>query len=104
AGMERLPEELAAADLVIVATGAPEPVITLEQMKPSIRDPKFRVMLDLSVPRNIGPEVGDLSFIDVVNIDMLSDVTNEAHQRRQKEVPLVKQIIDEELDQFGLWL
>src|SRR5690625_4995111 len=53
ADMEHLPEQLAVADLVIVATGASQPVVTLEQMGPSIADPKFRVMLDLSVPRNI---------------------------------------------------
>lgn len=104
AGMEALPEQLAQADLVIVATGASEPVVTLGQMEIAGKDPRYRMMLDLSVPRNIDPKVGELPFVDLANIDMLSDVTNKAHQRRQKEVPLVKQIIEEELGQFGLWL
>src|SRR6056297_1254656 len=36
ADMEQLPEEIAGADLIIVATGAKKPVITLDDMKPSI--------------------------------------------------------------------
>jgi glutamyl-tRNA reductase len=104
ADMEHLPEQIADADLVIVATGATDPVITMEHMDVSVNNPKFKVMLDLSVPRNIDPEVGNLHFVDVANMDMLSDVTDEAYRKREKEVPLVKKIIREELNQFGLWL
>jgi glutamyl-tRNA reductase len=104
ADMNQLSEQIADADLVIVATGATKPVITMDDMEASIENPKFKVMLDLSVPRNIDPEVGNLHFVDVANMDMLSDVTDEAYRKREKEVPLVKQIIEEELSQFGLWL
>lgn len=104
ADMKHLPEQIAHADLVIVATGATEPVITMEHMEPSVRNPKFKVMLDLSVPRNIDPEVGQLEFVDVANMDMLSDVTDEAYRKREKEVPLVKKIIGEELSQYEIWL
>ncbi len=104
ADMEHLPEQIAAADLVIVATGASDPVITMDHMEASVKSPKFKVMLDLSVPRNIDPDVGALHFVDVANMDMLSDVTDEAYRRREKEVPRVKKIIEEELGQFGEWL
>ncbi|MFU8813566.1 MAG: glutamyl-tRNA reductase [Balneolaceae bacterium] len=104
ADMERLPEQIADADLVIVATGSTEPVIRLEHMAPSIARPKYRIMLDLSVPRNIDPEIGNLNFVDVANMDMLGDVTNEAYKKREKEVPLVKKIIEQELSDYLLWL
>lgn len=104
ADMEHLPEQIAGADLVIVATGASEPVITMDHMAPSCATRSFKVMLDLSVPRNIDPAVSDLDFVDVANMDMLSDVTDEAYRKREKEVPLVKKIIREEMEEFGLWL
>ncbi len=104
ADMEHLPEQIADADLVIVATGANEPVIRPEHMLPSIKKPKFKVMLDLSVPRNIDPKVAALDFVDVANMDMLSDVTDEAYKKREEEVPLVKKIIDDELSNYKLWL
>ena len=104
ADMENLPEEFADSDLVIVATGANEPVIKMEHMKPSIGQPKFKVMLDLSVPRNIDPEVSSLEFVDVANMDMLSDVTDEAYKKREEEIPLVKNIIEDEFSNYKLWL
>ena len=104
ADMDHLPEQIADADLVIVATGASDPVIRMEHMEPSRQNPKFRVMLDLSVPRNIDPEVASLDFVDVANMDMLSDVTDEAYRQREQEVPAVKKILAEEFSDYKLWL
>ena len=104
ADMDRLPEQIAEADLVIVATGSSEPVIRPEHMRPSMENPKFKVMLDLSVPRNIDPNVARLDFVDVANMDMLGDVTDEAYRRREEEVPLVKKIIEQELSDYQLWM
>lgn len=104
ADLDQLPEQLAAADLVIVATGASTPVITMQDMEASIKNPHYKIMLDLSVPRNIDPAVASLDFVDVANMDMLSDVTDEAYKKREKEVPLVKKIIDDEFSNYKLWL
>lgn len=104
ANIEELPEQIADADLVIVATGATTPLIKMEHMKPSMDRPKFKVMLDLSVPRNIAPEVSSLEFVDVANMDMLSDVTDAAYRKREEEIPFVKKIIEDELSNYRLWL
>ena len=104
ADMEHLPAQIADADLVIVATGATEPVIRPEHMQPSMENPKFKVMLDLSVPRNIDPNVATLDFVDVANMDMLGDVTDEAYKKREKEIPAVKNIINEEFTGYIMWL
>lgn len=104
ADMDQLSVQIADADLVIVATGASEPVIRPEHMQASMENPRFKVMLDLSVPRNIDPNVGTLDFVDVANMDMLSDVTDDAYRKREQEVPRVKQIIDQELSDYKIWL
>jgi len=104
ADYDALPEEIADANLVIVATGAQQPVVTMEHMQPSIEKQNFKVMLDLSVPRNIDPEIESLEFVDLANMDWLNDVTDEAYQKREENIPLVKQIIDEELEEYELWL
>lgn len=104
ADMDRLPEQISEADLIIVATGSTEPVIRPEHMRPSMENPKFKVMLDLSVPRNIDPNVAHLDFVDVANMDMLGDVTDEAYKKREEEVPLVKKIIEQELSDYQLWI
>ena len=104
ADMEALPSQIAESDLVIVATGAQEPVLRMEHMKPSIEKGTFKVLMDLSVPRNIDPEVGDLDFVDLANMDFLSDVTDEAYRKREENIPLVKKIVDDELTDYRNWL
>ncbi len=99
-----LPQEIAKADLVIVATAAQEPVITLDDMKPSLLKMNFKVMIDLSVPRNIDPEIDSLDFVDLANMDFLTDVTDKAYRKREKDIPLVKKIIDDELTDYKNWL
>ncbi|MGD8426378.1 MAG: glutamyl-tRNA reductase [Balneolaceae bacterium] len=104
ADMSDLAREIAKADLIIVATGAKAPIVTLDDMKPSILHPSFKVLVDLSVPRNIDPEIGDLNFVDLANMDFLTDVTDEAYQKREENIPLVKKIIDDELTDYNNWL
>lgn len=104
ADWDDLPREIAKADLVVVATAAPEPVITLDDMKPSLLDMHFKVMIDLSVPRNIDPEIASLDFVDLANMDFLTDVTDHAYRKREKDIPLVKKIIDDELTDYKNWL
>lgn len=104
APMEEMPRQIASADLVIVATDAGEPVVTMEHMDPSRKNQKFKVLLDLSVPRNIDPAIGELDFVDLANMDFLSDVTDEAYRKREENIPLVKKIIDDELTGYRNWL
>lgn len=102
--MAALPHEIAKADLIIVATSAREPIITLDDMKPSLLNMNFKVMIDLAVPRNIDPEIASLDFVDLTNMDFLTDVTDRAYQKREKEIPVVKKIIDDELTDYKNWL
>lgn len=104
ASMDDMPAQIAEADLVIVATGANDPVITMDDMGPTIEDGRFKVMLDLSVPRNIDPAIDALDFVDLANMDFLTDVTDEAYRKREENIPLVKKIIEDELMDYKNWL
>ncbi|MEX2403872.1 MAG: glutamyl-tRNA reductase [Balneolales bacterium] len=102
-GLENIAEHIADADLVIVATGAENPVITKKHVM-GLGENKKKVLLDLSVPRNIDPDIADISGIELVNMDMLNDTTDEAFQKRKENVPLVEAIIEEELQDYKKWL
>lgn len=104
ADFENLPQAIAEADLVIVATGAGEPVLTREHMKPSEKERRFKLMIDMSVPRNIDPEIEKLDFVDLANMDWLSDVTDQAYREREKNIPHVKEIIEEEIHKYEEWV
>ncbi len=104
ADMEFLPQQIANADLVIVSTGSNKPIITMDHMQKSQVKRKFKVMLDLSVPRNIESKVGELEFVDLANMDMFSDATDRAYLMRENEIPLVEKIIEKEIEDYEAWL
>lgn len=101
--IENLDIEAAKADLIIVATGAQNPILYKHNFE--ISNPNSRkILIDLSVPRNIAPEVEELPFIDLINMDMLSDKLDETFSQRKANIPDVENIITDEFEQFCLWL
>ena len=104
AGLENLNTELLKADLVIVATGAEQPVIRHEQLTELEGTSRKVVMLDLSVPRNIDPALENHPNVELVNMDQLNDTTDEAFKRRERNIPRVEAIIDQEIGNFKTWL
>lgn len=102
--IDTLDIELARADVIIVATGAPEPIIRKEHFELSSPESSRKLIIDLAVPRNVSPAVEDLAFIKLINMDMLSDAIDESLNERKANIPLVEAIIDEEFNIFCEWL
>ncbi len=99
---ERLLEGLAAADLVISTTGAEGLVVTLEQfgrVEPTrYQRPLF--ILDLAVPRDIDPDIGDRPGVYLYSIDNLRRACERNRRHRDKELPAAMRIIDQETARF----
>lgn len=102
-GFNNLKNLLTEADVVIVATGADTPVINSDLLPDNLNG-KQRIMLDLSVPRNIDPALDEHPYIQVVNMDMLKDATDEAFRKREENIPKVQSIIQDELNTFSDWI
>jgi len=102
---DELDDALAEAQVVVVATGAPEPILDVKRMervlKKSSRGPK--VLVDISNPRNIHPKVGDLDRVFLYDLDALQSIADQNRARRTKEVPKVEGIVAEEVDRFIAW-
>jgi len=104
ADIKDLPSAIADADLVIVATGAEQPIIKKKHLKAAEQNGSRTVMLDLSVPRNIDPEIGNLPFVELANMDLFKDVTDDVYRQRKENVPLVQEIINDEIKVYEQWL
>ena len=68
-----LPGALAQADVAVVATGAPRPVVDVALLANALasRDGRPLVVLDLAVPRNVDPAARDLPGIRLFDLDDL---------------------------------
>lgn len=99
---EDLHASLVEADLVISTTGAAEPILTAEAFQ-SIHQARHQrplFLLDLAVPRDIEPAVGDFLGVYLYSIDDLKQACEANRQEREKEWPKAEQIVDEETARF----
>lgn len=102
ASFSDLPVQLGRADLAILATSASTQVLGVDLMKPLSRQLQRGLMLlDLGVPRNVDPAVGNLDGISLIQSDELQRRINMSLQARESEIPQVERIMDEELQRLG---
>lgn len=94
-----LDQEVAEADIVIVATNAEKVVINRQSLVNS--SPK--VLIDLSIPNNIEPSSASLEHILLANVDDLSKINDLTLQKRQAEVPKALSIIKTHILEFREW-
>jgi glutamyl-tRNA reductase len=93
---------LVEADLVVSATGAAEPIVTAAEFKAIVAERFQRplLILDLAIPRDFDPAIGDLQGIYLCTIDDLSAACQRNRKDREKEWPKAEKIIDEETARF----
>jgi glutamyl-tRNA reductase len=96
---------VAAADLVVVATGAEEPVLTAGHLEAAMvrRSGRPLLVVDLGVPRNVDPAAARLGNVFLHHIDSLETLIQRNLKRRREEVPRVEEILEEELDLLLAW-
>ena len=96
----QLQEEIARADVLIVATGAQNPTIDKEL----IVSEKDLLILDLSIPKNVSENVKKLPNVELIHLDELSSITDKTLKERKNQIPAARTIISEIQDEFETWL
>ena len=100
-----LPHCLIAADIVVCSTAAPHPVVTRPLIKDAMRARHNRelFLIDIAVPRDVEPAVGDLDNVYLYNIDDLNHLVAGARSTRAAEVVEARAIIDEAVSEYIKW-
>ena len=88
--------ELPEADLVISATRCPYPILHAEAVRPR---EKPLVLVDVAVPRDLDPAIGELEGCTLFDIDELG----EGLVGREDEVREAESIVAEEAARFAEW-
>jgi len=102
APFEELEKTLADADIVICSTGSPTFVVTEEMVRKSRERRRNRPMclIDISVPRNIDPNAGNVPNVFVFDIDDLESVISSNIREREREAERAELIVQSEVMQF----
>lgn len=86
-------------DIIITSTGAPHYVISPREMSKALAhraSGRQLVLIDIAVPRDVDPAVGDLPGIKLFNIDDLESVVDDNLQHRRQEAVAAEKIVAEE--------
>ena len=94
-----LPQEVAKADIILVATNAETPTILARDVEAH----GGKLIIDLSIPSNVELAAGELPGIKLVNVDELSKMKDKTLHKRKAEVPKAKKIIAAHIKDFVEW-
>lgn len=105
-GLDEIKTHLAEADIIISSTGSDKVVLDSRAVRAALATRKHRpvFMVDIAVPRDIAPEVGDLDDVYLYTVDDLKEVIQENLQSRQQAAEQAEEIIDVQVEHFMSWL
>jgi glutamyl-tRNA reductase len=101
---EELQQTADQADIVLTSTGSQEFLFRREHGERLLSRRRNRPMffIDISVPRNVDPEMNRLDGVFVYDIDDLQSVAAGNSAERQKEAERAEEIIEAEVERFAL--
>ena len=93
-------------DIIICSTDAPAYVLRKEAMQRVMKERRNRpvFIIDISVPRNIDPEINNIDNVYLYDVDDLQGVVDENIVGRKKEAAKAEAIIEEEIETFHKWM
>lgn len=104
--LSQIDDRLYEADIIISSTASPLPIIGKGLVERALKNRRYQPMLfvDIAVPRDVEPEVGDLSGVYLYTVDDLHAIIQQNLAQRQAAAQQAEQIIAQECESFMLWL
>ena len=104
--LDKLPEILHKADILISSTASLEPVLHANSVKAALKQRRNQPMflVDIAVPRDIHPDVSKLGNVYLYTIDDLQKVVDENLSKRTEAAEAASSDVDEAVDEFMRWL
>lgn len=100
--LSAIPDELVNSDIVISSTASPLPILGKGAVERALKKRKHRpvFMVDIAVPRDIEPEVGELDDVYLYSVDDLHEVIAENLRSRQGAALAAEELVLSGVDEF----
>ncbi|NLI73808.1 MAG: glutamyl-tRNA reductase [Euryarchaeota archaeon] len=97
-------DHMAQCDVVLCATSATHMILVKEQVERAMEDRGGRdlLIIDVSFPRNVSPDVSDVPGVRLYDIDGLREQAEENIKRRRNEIRDAERIIAAELESLHM--
>lgn len=98
-------DALASTDLVLCSTAAPHPVLTRERFRAALPAgmPGPLCVIDLAIPRDVEPSVGEEPNVFLYNVDDLRQIIDSNLDRRRAGLPAAEAIVAAGVEDFWSW-
>ena len=105
-GLDKLPDQLVEADIMLSSTSSPHPIVGREELElvMATREGRPLLLIDIAVPRDIDPSCGELDGVSLYDIDDLQENIARNLNTRAEEAPRALEIVEEEIHRFARWL
>jgi glutamyl-tRNA reductase len=111
-GLDKLPDQLVRADIVLSSTSSPHPIVGRDELELVMRERdgqdgragRALLLIDIAVPRDVDPACGELEGVTLYDIDDLQAVVARNLSTRAEETPRALEIVEEEIHRFARWL
>lgn len=106
ASLTEIHQHLSEADILIASTGAKDFVLTAADMNRVSRARKGKPLfiVDIAVPRDVEPAVGDLEGVFLYDIDDLEGVVRANLEERKQTAEKIAVMIEEQIRAFNRWV
>ena len=102
---DRMTAELATADVAITSTASPKFILTPDMMHEVIRARRNKPLfvIDIAVPRDVDPRVGEMRNVFLYDVDDLQKVAEENLTARSRAAADAELIVEQEAEMFEQW-
>lgn len=102
---KHIAENLHRFDIIISATSSENYILNFKEVSNAIKKRRGTpvCIMDIAVPRDIDPKVRELENVFYHDMDSLQVIVKQNLKKREKEIPKVEAIIDEEMNSFFSW-
>jgi glutamyl-tRNA reductase len=92
-------------DVIVSAVGVQEPLLTKALMEKAMaaRGNRALFLMDLGMPRNVAPAVGELYNTYLYTMEDLAEIVQQNKDARQSEVPKAEALVEEHVGKFISW-
>jgi glutamyl-tRNA reductase len=97
-----LATEIARADLVLASTGSREVLVERGVVEAAVADRPARplMIVDVALPRDFDPGVGELYNVTLLDLDDLKDFAQRSSERRRVAIALARELVTDAVEHY----
>ncbi len=101
--LDNIGDVLPEVEVVFSAISSPDPILLPEHFKDRTAKSHPLFLVDLGIPRNISPELGEAPGTVLLDLEDIKRYLEHSESVRAADIPLAEEIIEEQVSEYSTW-